>query len=227
MIVISDLHFRNLSIPSLIIPRGKITLIGPNGCGKSTLLKLVAGIHVPESGSIQIDGISPRQTEIGWVNEFPDRNIIFSTVADEVASPLRFRYIPEEQVRARTHELMDYLGLTRICDRPVRELSGGEKVMVAIAAAIIHRPKILILDEYDSHLDATSISLINNLIAGFLLPCVIRCTQDMEAATHADMLIYLQDGRVDAAGTPESVLPGLAQTPFYPLSWRCGYGTRL
>ena len=227
MITISGLRFRNLSIPSLMIPEGNITLIGPNGCGKSTLLKLIAGIHLPEQGSVLIDGISPRQAEIGWVNEFPDRNIIFSTVADEVASPLRFRHIQEKEIRSRTTGLLDYLGLTRIQDRPVQELSGGEKVIVAIAAAVIHRPEILVLDEYDSHLDAAITARINRLLAGFSIPHVIRCTQDLEAATRADMLIYLQGGRIHASGTPDSILPDLVGTPFYPLSWRCGYGTRL
>ena len=94
MIVIEGLRSRSLEIPRLEIPRGTTAVIGPNGSGKTTLLKLLAGISLPGSGSIRIDGAGPRMAEIGWVNEFPDRNIIFSTVADEVASPLRFRHIP-------------------------------------------------------------------------------------------------------------------------------------
>lgn len=225
MIVIEDLRFRSLDIPRLEIPRGTTAVIGPNGCGKTTLLKLLAGISLPESGSIRIQGTGPRRAEIGWVNEFPDRNIIFSTVADEVASPLRFRHLPEEEIRSRTETILEYLGIPALKDRPVRGLSGGEKVLVALAAAVITRPQVLVLDEFDSHLDARSSGRILALLAGLHIPYIIRCTQDMDAAVRDDYLVFIMNGKALHTGTPGQVIPELAGTLFYPMSWRCGYQT--
>ena len=94
MIAFEDIRFRELRILSLALLPGVTTIIGPNGAGKSTLLKLCAGIRVPEQGTISVEGQTPRNTETGYVNEFPDRNLLFSTVMDELASPLRFRHMP-------------------------------------------------------------------------------------------------------------------------------------
>ena len=94
MITIENLRYRTLSIEDLRIAPGITSVIGPNGSGKTTLLKLLAGIAVPDAGTILIDGMPPRNAEIGWVNEFPDRNILFGNAFEEIASPLRFRHLP-------------------------------------------------------------------------------------------------------------------------------------
>ena len=94
MISIECLRYRNLAIDALTISPGVTTIIGANGSGKTTFLKLCTGIALPDSGTIMIDDAPPRQTEIGWVNEYPDRNILFVNVFDEIASPLRFRSAP-------------------------------------------------------------------------------------------------------------------------------------
>ena len=221
MITINNLRYRSLSIDALTIKPGITSLIGENGSGKTTLLKLIAGITLPESGTIFIDGKSPRESEIGWVNEFPDRNILFGTVFHEVTSSLRFRNVPcGEMVRA-FEECMESLGISSLRDRFVRELSGGEKIMVALAAALAHNPNVIILDEYDSHLDTARINRIEELIHRFPASCIIRCTQQMETAARGDYIIFLEQGRVISEGTPEGVFHSRADTPFYPISWRC------
>jgi energy-coupling factor transport system ATP-binding protein len=92
---------------------------------------------------------------------------------------------------------------------------------VAFAAAIIHDPEVLILDECDSHLDASRAGILQRLIRESAIPYVIQCTQQMEVAAHSDQVLYLDSGRVDLSGSPEEVFSGLSGTLFYPLSWRC------
>lgn len=221
MIRIENLSYRALAIDSLTIARGVTSIIGANGSGKTTLLKLCAGIAMPDTGSILIDGIDPRHADIGWVNEFPDRNFLFDIPSDEIASTLRFRHLPNNEIIRRTEEIGKRFGLERLSFRPVRELSGGEKVLVALAAAMIHDPRALILDECDSHLDARCMLTIDRLIRQSQIPFVLRSTQDMETAAESDQLIFLENGRVRFSGTPETVFAGLIDTPFYPLSWKC------
>ena len=221
MIRINNLHYRTLAIDSLLIGTGVTSIIGANGSGKTTFLKLCAGIAVPDTGSIRIDGTEPRKQEVGWVNEFPDRNFLFDTVSDEIASALRFQHRPNNEIARRTDEIQKGLALLRLSARSVRELSGGEKVLVALAAAMIQNPRILILDECDSHMDARSMQMIDQIIRQSEIPFILRSTQDMETAAESDHLIFLDNGRVRFFGTPETVFAGLADTPFYPLSWKC------
>ena len=221
MITIEKLRYGILSIEDLHIAPGITSVIGPNGSGKTTLLKLLAGIAVPVSGTILIDGIPPRNAEIGWVNEFPDRNILFGSAFEEIASPLRFRHLPCMDIDARVRSVMESVGISHLRTRPMQELSGGEKVLVALAAALVFRPLVLVLDEYDSHLDARRTGEIAYTIRKSSTPYVIHCTQDMEAAASGNAVILLENGNVRCTGTPADVFASLAGTAFYPLSWRC------
>lgn len=170
MITAEKIRYHSLAIEDLRIAPGITSLIGPNGSGKTTLLKLFAGIAVPESGMVRIDGIPPRNVEIGWLNEFPDRNILFGSVTDEIASPLRFRHLPCPIIEERVREMMESAALRHLETRPVHTLSGGEKVLVALAAAIVIRPQVLVLDEYDSHLDTNSALAIETIIRKEKIP---------------------------------------------------------
>lgn len=220
MILIEKLRYRVLAIDHLSIGPGMTAIIGPNGSGKTSLLRLLAGIAVPESGSVLIDGIHPRNAEIGWVNEFPDRNILFGRVRDEIASPLRFRHLPEDQIRKRTESVMEAAGILSLKNRLVEELSGGEKVLVALAAALVVRPRALIADEYDSHLDFNRTEEIGRIIRQYTIPYTIHCTQDMETAARSDRVIFMQEGRAADAGDPVQVFSSRRCTPFFPLSMR-------
>jgi len=222
MIEVRGLRHRSLDIGALDIRPGITSVIGPNGSGKTTFLKCCAGITEPVAGTVLVDGVSPRSTEVGWVNEFPDRNILFETVADEVASPLRFRRISCRETADRVDRQLVFMGIPLLRDRPIRELSGGEKILVALAAALIHRPRLLVLDESDSHLDETRALLIDALLRTSGVPYVIRCTQQMESAARGDQVVYLENGRAGYSGSPPEVFASLAGTAFYPLSRRCG-----
>jgi energy-coupling factor transport system ATP-binding protein len=221
MITAEFLCYRKLTIDSLEIKPGITTIIGANGSGKTTFLKLCAGIAVPDSGSLLIDDALPRETETGWVNEFPDRNILFVNVFDEIASPLRFRRIPCNDIDSNVRACAETLGITYLLQRAVRDLSGGEKVLVSLAAALVHHPKVLVLDEYDSHLDAHSLAKIEQGIRRSGAEYVIRCTQQMDTAIHSDHLLFFDSGRIIHAGLPHDIFPFLKGTAYYPFLWGC------
>lgn len=220
MISIRDLRYRLLAIDSLTIGCGITAIIGANGSGKTSLLKLCAGITLPEAGTVLVEGKEPRRTEIGWVNEFPDRNFLFFRAGDEIASPLRFQHADPDEICRRTEEIWKKTGISGPPGRSVRELSGGEKVLVALAAAVITRPRVLILDECDSHLDARTLTTVDRMLRDANVPVILKSTQDMEQAALCDDVIYLKNGRVGGAGKPEMVFESLKNTPLYPFSWR-------
>jgi energy-coupling factor transport system ATP-binding protein len=221
MITAEKLRYRTLAIEDLRIAPGITSVIGRNGSGKTTLLKLLAGISVPDAGAILIDGMPPRDAEIGWLDEFPDRNILFWNAFEEISSPLRFRHLPCPVIEDRVESCMESLGITGLRSRPMQELSGGEKVLVVLASALVFRPQVLVLDEDGSHLDTNRAGEIERMIRKSGTSYVIRCTQDMEAAARGDAVILLDGGNILRAGTPADVFVSPDSTPFYPFSWRC------
>jgi energy-coupling factor transport system ATP-binding protein len=220
MIEIDSLYHRMLSIDHLSIYPGLTFLIGKNGGGKTTLLRLLSGIDEPESGTISIDGQSPRQIDVGWVNEYPDKSLLFSRVYDEISSTIRFRNTPCYETGKKVQDICRRMGISHLLNHLVRDLSGGERALAAIAAALVNEPRLLVLDEYDSHLDSGRCRQIDDIIGTIRSRYVIRCTQHMEAAAKGDQVIAIHDGRVISSGKPAEVFFTLINTPFYPRSWR-------
>lgn len=220
MIVCTDLAFRTIGIHGLTIPAGHTCIIGPNGSGKSTLLSLFAGIELPERGTIRIDGEAPRRTDVGWVGEFPEDNLIFRTVHDEIASAPRFRHLPSEIIEQRIEGALRDIGREDLVSARCKELSGGEKALVALAAAIAVRPGVLVLDEIDSHLDRETAEHVQRILPSFSCTYILQSTQNMDTASNADYLMYMDHGRACYFGTPRDIFPKLGDTPFYPTLWR-------
>jgi len=210
-----------LSLPSLEIPDGETVVIGPSGAGKTTLLRILSGTLLPEAGSVRVDGIPPREQDVGWVGEYPDRNFLFDRVRDEIASSLRFRHLPCTETEGRVREVAETLGIARLLDRSVRDLSGGEKVLAALAAALATRPRLLLVDEVDSHLDPDTALLTEAALRRAGCPAVVRVTGRMESALAAPHLIFLQGGRVLHQGPPDQVFTALSGTAFLPPLWGC------
>jgi energy-coupling factor transport system ATP-binding protein len=222
MIELNDVVFRDVRIHELKIPEGFCAVFGPNGSGKSTLLKILAGMELPEEGSVLISGSPPRKTECGYLSEFPDKNILFERVADEIASPLKFRHTDVTETSVAVSGIVERLGIARLYDKNVNKLSGGEKVLVALATAISLKPDILILDEPDSHLDPMTAGEIFNIIKDLKIPHVVFCTQNMERVRDiAGYAVYMENGRIAASGTTASVFEKLKGTCFYPEDREC------
>jgi energy-coupling factor transport system ATP-binding protein len=221
MITFDQLRYRNLSIDALAIQPGITSIIGANGSGKTTFLKICAGIFLPDAGTVRIDGRPPRETNIGWVNEFPDRNILFVNGFDEIASSLRFRKLPCAYIDSSVRSYAESMGITHLLKRPVREMSGGEKVLVSLAAALVCQPRVLIFDEYDSHLDARSVALMDRILGIGGADYVIRCTQQMETALRSNHLLFFDSGRILHSGNPQQVLHFLEGTAWFPVFGGC------
>ncbi len=202
MITIHDLSHGILRIPALSIEPGITTILGPNGAGKTTLLSIMAGVIIPETGLVLIDGNPPRSCEVGWVSEFPDRNILFERVFDEIAAPLRFRNLPMEAIETRTMEIAEMLRITRLINRKTRTLSGGEKVLVALATALVTSPLLLVIDEADSHLDEETAWEMQDALRTDPPPYILQSSQYRDIAAVSDDCIMIRDGRVISGGIP-------------------------
>jgi energy-coupling factor transport system ATP-binding protein len=220
MITVRNLSFRTLSLSELAIPDGSVALVGPNGSGKTTFLKILAGILKPEHCSVSINGKSPRECRIGFVNEYPDRNILFSRVSDEIASPLRFSHLPCDEISRRVELMVESAGFLPLMNRQIHTLSGGEKTLVALLAATVNSPEVLILDEFDSHLDDQAVDTAERIISTSGALSVIRCTQNMELASRSKTLVALFGGRIRVFGSPCDVFSSLSGTCFVPFGWR-------
>jgi energy-coupling factor transport system ATP-binding protein len=209
-----------LSIPELIIHPGSTALVGPNGSGKTTLLRILSGILKPENCSVSINGRPPGEFRIGYVNEYPDRNMLFSRVFDEIAAPLRFSRLPCEEISRKVELASENAGMSHLTNRRIQTLSGGEKALIALLAATIHAPEVLILDEFDSHLDNQALDTAEQIIIGSGAASVIRCTQNMDVASRSGTLVALFGGRIHASGSPCEVFSGLSGTCYVPFGWR-------
>ena len=190
-----------------------IVLVGPSGCGKSTVLNMIAGLEDITSGELFIDG------ELMNDVEPQDRNtaMVFQSYAlyphmsvyDNMAFALKLRHAPKTEIASRVHEAAEILGLTEYLDRKPRELSGGQRQRVAIGRAIVRNPKVFLMDEPLSNLDA---KLRNQMRAEILKlrqrinTTFIYVTHDQtEAMTLGDRIVIMKDGAIQQAGTPQEV----------------------
>ncbi|REE93489.1 ABC transporter ATP-binding protein [Cupriavidus plantarum] len=131
-----------------------VTLLGPNGCGKSTLLKTIAGFLLPRTGSVTIDGKDVSREPVhhkvrhGGVGFVPQTDNVFSALSVRENLLIGGQFLPEREVRARVEELCElYPVLRRKLNAPAASMSGGERQILALARALMPRPRLLLLDE--------------------------------------------------------------------------------
>lgn len=196
---------------SLMLPRGQITaLLGPSGCGKTTVLKLIAGLLAPTAGDIAFDGrsvlgIPPEKR--GAVMVFQN-HLLFPTMSvyDNVAFGLKMRGTPPAEMRRRVAEMLDLVKLPDYSGRRPNQLSGGQKQRVALARALIVAPRVLLLDEPLSNLDAHLRNEMRDLIFTLqrqLGVTTLVVTHDQEEAVIlGDRLALLFNGALQQVGEP-------------------------
>jgi thiamine transport system ATP-binding protein len=199
---------------SLDLAQGQVlAVLGPSGCGKSTLLRAVAGLEPLASGSVSWNGVDLSGTPThkrGFALMFQDGQLFdHLTVARNVAYALRLRRTPSARVAARVRELLDLVGLSGYDDRLPGTLSGGERQRVALARALAVDPRLILLDEPLSALDAT----LRERLAGDLRAILheagttaLLVTHDHEEAfALADRLAVMRAGRVVQQGAIDEV----------------------
>ena len=190
-----------------------IVLVGPSGCGKSTTLRMVAGLEEISGGDLLIDGVrvndvEPKDRDIAMVFQsyalYPHM-----TVRGNMEFPLKLRKMPKDEIKKRVDAAAETLGITEYLDRKPKALSGGQRQRVAIGRAIVREPKVLLMDEPLSNLDA---KLRNQMRAEIIkLRQKIKSTflyvthDQTEAMTLGDRIVIMKDGVIQQIGTPQEV----------------------
>jgi putative ABC transport system ATP-binding protein len=199
--------FRDASLA--IAPGEWVFLLGRSGTGKSTLLNLISGIDLPDSGEVIVDGKALnrlgerdrtlfRRNSIGFVFQF--YNLIPTlTVEENVLLPLELTGPLTPALRHRAGELLEQVGLAERAGSYPDRLSGGEQQRVAVARALVHRPKLVLADEPTGNLDAETGRQVLDLFQRLLRPSgatVVMVTHSQEVAQLADRLLTIRDGRL-------------------------------
>jgi NitT/TauT family transport system ATP-binding protein len=171
-----------------------LTLLGPSGCGKSTALRIIAGLTAPSLGEVEWGCAKP---ELGFVFQEPTL-MQWASVEDNIWLPLRLRGQSKAQANTRIHEALELVGLSRFARAYPRELSGGMKMRVSIARALVTRPSILLLDEPFAALDEiTRVRLNNDLLAlqGELAATIVFVTHSVFESVYLSSRICVFSNR--------------------------------
>ena len=189
---------------------GFLVLVGPSGCGKSTVLKMIAGLEDVTTGEIRIDGevvndLGPRARDVAMVFQsyalYPHL-----TVRRNIAYPLRVARVPRAEVERRVGETAELLQLTALLDRRPAELSGGQRQRVAMGRAIVRRPRVFLMDEPLSNLDAKlrvqMRAEISDLQRELGITTVYVTHDQVEAMTMGSEVAVFLDGRLQQRSTP-------------------------
>ncbi|MEM4970792.1 MAG: ABC transporter ATP-binding protein [Sulfolobales archaeon] len=212
--VVKRFHGFELRIDSLVFEDKKYyVILGPSGSGKTTLLRILAGLEVPDEGSVILDGRDitlepPWRRNIGIVFQnyalYPHM-----TAYDNIASPLRVKKLPEKVIREKILGVAKILGIEDQLGKYPHQMSGGQQQRVAIARALVKEPRVLLLDEPLSNLDAR----LRVDVRGFLKmlqrrigTTIVHVTHDQEEALAiADEIVLINKGRIVEKGAPEDI----------------------
>ncbi|SDM08478.1 ABC transporter ATP-binding protein [Halarsenatibacter silvermanii] len=187
-----------------------LVLVGPSGCGKSTTLRMIAGLEDITEGIIEIgedvvNDVPPKDRDIAMVFQnyalYPHMNVY-----DNMAFGLKLRKFPKDEIDRRVNEAADILGIPNLLDRKPKQLSGGQRQRVALGRAIVREPKVFLMDEPLSNLDAklrVQMRAELSKLHDRLQTTVIYVTHDQtEAMTMGDRIVVLRDGKIQQVAPP-------------------------
>jgi multiple sugar transport system ATP-binding protein len=190
-----------------------MVFVGPSGCGKTTTLRMIGGLETVTAGDILIDDkivnrLAPRQRDIAMVFQnyalYPHYKVY-----DNIAYPLKLQKRPKQEIDQRVREVARILDVERLLQRWPRQLSGGERQRVALGRAIVRKPRLYLMDEPLSNLDAKlRVQMRREIIhlQRMLGTTTIYVTHDqVEAMTMGDRIMVMRDGKVQQIGEPETL----------------------
>ena len=190
-----------------------IIFVGPSGCGKSTTLRMIAGLEEISSGELKIDGrvvndVEPKDRDIAMVFQnyalYPHM-----TVFDNMAFGLKLRKVPKDEIKKKVEEAAKILDLEKLLDRKPKALSGGQRQRVAMGRAIVRNPKVFLMDEPLSNLDAKLRVQMRSEIPSLhnrLKATIIYVTHDQtEAMTLGTRIVVLKDGVIMQVDSPQKL----------------------
>lgn len=219
MIKITNLNFNYKSKQlfnglNMEIEKGKITsIVGPNGSGKSTLVKILIGLY-NFNGTIKIndllllkDNIKEIRKSIGVVFTNPDNQFVAETVMDDIAFTLENMNYKKKDIRKKIEEITKYLGIYDILEYNPHDLNSNQKQLVSLASALVHDPKILILDEALTMLDPFDKEKILNILKELNDKglTILSISHDIEDTLISDKIYVLDKGKIVLSGTKDEV----------------------
>lgn len=190
-----------------------LVLLGPSGCGKTTTLRIIAGLEAPDAGRVlfndeDVTHLPIEKRHVGMVFQsyalFPNMS-----VADNIAYGLVVRKLPSAERRQRVQEMLEMMHIAPLAERQIHQLSGGQKQRVALARAIATRPRVLLLDEpltaLDARLRETLRTDINELLRGLGITAVYVTHDQAEAMALGDRIAVMDRGVMAQIGTPQDI----------------------
>ena len=190
-----------------------LTMLGPSGCGKTTTLRMIAGFETPTDGNIFVEGQEIQDTEPydREVNTVFQNYALFPhmTIFENVAFGLKIKKVPKDEIKAKVEEAARILDLEKLLDRKPKALSGGQRQRVAMGRAIVRNPKVFLMDEPLSNLDAKLRVQMRIEIAKLhqrLGTTIIYVTHDQtEAMTLGTRIVVMKDGVIQQVDTPQNL----------------------
>lgn len=212
---------------NLSISNGEfVSFLGPSGCGKTTTLRMIAGLEENTHGKIYFDSdvvsepakklfLPPEKRNVGMVFQsyavWPHMNVF-----ENVAYPLKFKKMPKEQIQSEVKKILEVVELSGLENRKSHELSGGQQQRVALARGLVMKPRILLLDEPLSNLDAKLREKmrkdIRKIQQEFKLTMVYVTHDQKEAFQMSDRVVVMSKGRIEQIGTPNDIINKPAST---------------
>jgi biotin transport system ATP-binding protein len=200
------LHDLNLSLD-----QHRIGVIGVNGAGKSTLARLINGLLTPTSGEVWIDGLNIQENlkrvrqRVAFVFQNPDNQIVFPVVQEDLAFGLK-SLLPDAHARnARIAQVLASFEMSDLAERPIQQLSGGQKQLVSLAGALCREPDLMVLDEPTAQLDLRYRNRLEQILQE-LPQQLIVLTHDLKMLYGFDRVLVMDKGRVVHDATPAQAI---------------------